>query len=61
MFEVPLCLVPLCFGITTALITFARRSKNLEPNAGIGVAGWGLVGTFILSLYSITGILSIHG
>jgi len=41
----------LFFGITLAAIIFARRWKNPDPNAGVGVAGWG---TFVWIIYVLT-------
>ena len=31
-----------------ALLTFARRYKNQDSNAGYGVAGWAVVVTIVL-------------
>lgn len=42
-------LIPLSFGVVTALITFAVKSKR-EATL---VAGWGLIGTFVLCILCI--------
>lgn len=47
-------LIPSGFGLTAALMTLARRWGNLDRSAGIGIAGWGLVGTFVLSAIMIS-------
>jgi hypothetical protein len=51
--EIIRLMVPSAFGLMAAILTFARRFHNNDRDAGIGIAGWGLVGTFILSMLAL--------
>jgi len=43
----------LFLGIGIAAITFARRWKNKDSNAGYGVAGWGIVAYIVYIIAAI--------
>ena len=48
-------LIPLSFGVTSALLVFVRRFKNPNDHlAGYAISGWGLIGTFILSAIALS-------
>jgi hypothetical protein len=42
----------LFFGLGVAAITFARRWRNSDSSAGVGVAGWGMA---VFVLYMLNG------